>query len=72
MTCVPVVVAGSPWQRGAEGEDQVEQGPCQDDDVGHAAVEEDQLTTIADTCKMQHVAPNGHSKVKGTSSDKSH
>lgn len=54
MTCVPGVVAGSPGQCGPEGEDQVEQSPGQDYDVGHTAVEEDQKTTVADTCQIKH------------------
>lgn len=53
MTCVPVVVAGGPGERGAEGEHQVEQSPGQDNDVGHTAVEEDQLPTEADACRAR-------------------
>ncbi|KAL7878242.1 hypothetical protein AOLI_G00092160 [Acnodon oligacanthus] len=43
------VVAGSPGQLGAEGEHQVEQCPGQEDDVTHAAVHQNQLTSIANT-----------------------
>lgn len=50
FTCVPVVVAAGPGELGAEGEHQVEQSPGQNNDVGHIAVEEDQLPPIADTC----------------------
>ncbi len=51
FTCVPVVVAAGPRQLGAEGEHQVEQSPGQNNDVGHTAVEEDQLSSVADTCR---------------------
>lgn len=54
VTCVPVVVAWGPGERRAEGEHQVEQSPCQDGDVDHTAVEEDQLSAIANTCTAKH------------------
>lgn len=54
VTCVPVVVAAGPGQLRAEGKDQVEQGPGQNDDVGHTAVENDQLTSVANTCTGGH------------------
>lgn len=53
VTGVPVVVAAGPRQLGAEGKHQVEQSPGQNDDVGHTAVEEDQLTPIANTCRSR-------------------
>lgn len=53
FTCVPVVVAAGPGQLGAEGEDEVEQSPGQNNDVRHTAVEEDQLSTIAYTCRAR-------------------
>lgn len=59
-TCVPVVVAAGPGQLGAEGEHQVEQGPGQDEDVGHAAVEEDQLSAVADSCMGRQAPPFIH------------
>ena len=48
-TSVPGVGAACPGELSAEGEDQVEQSPGQNDDVTHTAVEEDQLPCIADT-----------------------
>lgn len=42
ITRIPIVVAGGPGELGSQGEDQVEQRPGQDNDVGHTAVEEDQ------------------------------
>lgn len=53
FTCVPVVVAAGPRQLGAEGEHEVEQSPGQNNDVGHTAVEEDQLPSVADTCRTR-------------------
>lgn len=52
-TCVPVVAAAGPWQLWAEGEHQVKQSPWQDDYVGHAAVQNDQLPAVANTCKTR-------------------
>lgn len=66
VTCVPVVVAAGPGQLRAEGKDQVEQGPGQNDDVGHTAVENDQLTSVADTCT------GGHGQIPDLSQSWSH
>lgn len=54
FTCVPVVVAGGPWQLGTKGEHQVEQSPGKKNDVGHTGVQEDHLPTIADTCRVRY------------------
>lgn len=51
MTCVPVVIAGGPGEWGAEGEEQVEQRPGQDNGVGHTTVEDNQLPTMANACR---------------------
>lgn len=54
FTCVPGVVAAGPWELRAEGKDQVEKSPCQNNDVRHTAVEDNELPTIADTCTTRY------------------
>lgn len=53
LTWIPVVVADGPRELGAEGEDQVEQRPGQDNNVGHTAVDEDQHPSIANPCRVR-------------------
>ncbi len=49
FTCVPGVVTTGPRQLGAKREDEVEKCPGQNDDVIHAAVQNNQLSCIANT-----------------------
>lgn len=49
FTCVPGVVTAGPWEFKAEGEDEVDKCPGQNDDVTHAAVQQNHLSCIANT-----------------------
>lgn len=51
-TCVPGVVTASPWQCRTEGKAQVQQSPGQNDNITHGAVDQDQLTSIANACQV--------------------
>lgn len=50
LTGVPGVVAVRPGQLRLEAVDQVEEGPGQDDDVVNAAMQDDHLAGVAETC----------------------
>lgn len=50
LTSVPRVVAVRPGQFRPEAVDQIEECPCQDDYVVNAAVQDNHLTSIAETC----------------------
>jgi len=47
-TCVPLVTAAGPGNLAAEGGEQVKEGPCLDDDVGHRGICYHHLRGVAD------------------------
>lgn len=46
FTCIPTVIAAHPWKLSSEGRKQVEKGPCQNDDVIHPGVQNNNLASI--------------------------
>lgn len=51
--CVPLVVAGHPWQLGGERCEQIVHGPADDGVVVHPHVDVNKADGVADTCIKQ-------------------